>query len=151
MNREIVGGLEAMARETHRAFRDAGVVGRHVEHSGCVGYEYTLPRAGQAPLVVRSYAAPSPHVSGRLGRKIRKKLKKMVKSRAFKVLVKVAKGVASVVPGGAAVVTAATVAEQAAKAIKAAKRMAQRGDMRGMRMLPGAIRAGTRAIRSARV
>lgn len=149
MNRAIVGGLEAMARESDRAFRRAGVVGRHVEHSGCVGYEYTLPRQGMAPLVVRSYAAPHPQVSGRLGRKIRRKLKKVVKSRAFKALVKVAKGVASVVPGGAAVVMAATVAEKAAMAIKAAKRMARKGDMRGMKMLPGALREGASMIRRA--
>lgn len=148
MNSQIVGGIQAMARETDRAFRRAGVVGREVEVSGCVGYEYTLPTT-QGAVVVRSFAAHPPQVSGRIARRMKKRLLKVVKSRAFKALVKVAKGVATVIPGGAAVVTAATVAEKAAMAIKKAKEMKKRGDLRGMRMLPGALREGAAAIRRA--
>jgi hypothetical protein len=148
MNSDIIGGIHAMARETDRAFRRAGVVGREVEHSGCVGYEYTLPTSN-GPVVVRSYATPDPQVSGRLGKKIRKKLKKVVKSRAFKALVKVAKGVASVVPGGAAVVTAATIAEKAARAIKKAKEMKKSGEGSGMAVVGGALEQGAAANRGA--
>lgn len=137
-----------MRREVNRAFVNAGVVGRPLRVQGCVGYEYTLPTS-RGPIVVRSVHQIPPEVSGRIGRKIRKKLKKVVKSKAFKALVKVAKGVASIVPGGAAVVTAATVAEKAAKAIKAAKQMAKKGDKRGLRLLKGAAREGAAMIRRA--
>lgn len=149
MNSEIVGALESMRKETERAFLRAGIVGREVNISGCVGYEYTIPTTRGGAYVVRSVVSHPHEVGGRIGRKIKRKLKKAVKSRAFKALVKVAKGVASVVPGGAAVVTAATVAEKAAKAIKAAKQMAKRGDKRGLKMLPGALREGAAIIKRA--
>lgn len=165
MNREIIGGVTNLARETDRVFRRSGIAGRHIEVGGCVGYEYTVPRTGRPPLVVR-YVHPivgydddgmQHEVGSRASRKrrrkrrrarIKKKLKKAVKSKAFKALVKVAKGVASVVPGGAAVVTAATVAEKAARAIQAAKRAAKRGNLRPMKMLPGALKGGVNQLRA---
>lgn len=150
-------GLDELERECAQTLRVAGVQGRYVQCGAVIGYEYTVP-SQQGLLRVRSWVAPMPgigaHLEGEVGarfrKKLKKKLKKFVKSKAFRALGKVAKGLASAVPGGAALVTAATVAEKAARAIKAAKRARVRGDEVPMQALPRALQIGCAEVRAAR-
>jgi hypothetical protein len=147
-----IEGLDSIADECEAVLLNMGIVGRPLVSTcgASVGYESALPTA-RGIMRARSWVSPPTEVSGRLGRKIRKKLKKVVKSRAFKVLGKLAKAAASVVPGGAALVTAATIAEKAAKAIKKAKNAAKvSGDTTLLNALPGALQQGAAEIRAER-
>lgn len=147
---EIVGaivGLDDLRTEIGAVCRAAGVTGRHITCGACVGYEYTLPTATGSHRV-RSWVAVPPEVGGRLGRKIRKKLKKIVKNKAFQALGKMA---LSVVPGGGTVLQAAETAAMAAKAVKNARRAMVSGDDRGMQALTAALQAETARLRALRM
>ena len=140
---DIVGAVEELNTEIGAIFKRAGVRGRHITCGAIVGYEYRLPTGH----VVRAHIAPPTEVGGRLGRKIRRKLKKIVKNKALKALGKVARMAASFIPGGSAVAQAAEMGVKAAQAMRNAR---VSGDPQFVGALAPSIREGARELRAVR-
>jgi hypothetical protein len=145
---ENIVGLEELRTEIGATMRANNIVGRHIVSGDCIGYEYSMPNPAGGVHRIRSWVHTPPEVSGRLGRKIRKALKKVVKNKAFQALGKMA---LSVVPGGGTVLQAAETAAMAVKAVKKAKKALVSGDDTGLRALPAALRYEAHRLRMARL
>lgn len=143
-------GEDDVRQEVGAVMRSAGIRGRHIQCGGCIGYEYTLPTQ-RGMLRARAWVSPPAEVGGRIWRKMKKGIKKIVKSRAFKVLSRLARAAVSVIPGGGAVTQALDLGIKAGKAIHAARKAAVRGDDSLLAALPRALQIEAAALRRARL
>lgn len=144
--RTIVGASANLSREIERTLAAAGARGRPITCGAIVGYEYALP-SSRGIYRTRVFIAPPTEVGGRFGRRLKRRLKKLVKSKALRALGKVARRVAAFVPYGSAVVETADMAAKAAKAIKAAR---VSGDPRLMAATAAALDAEAERLRRLR-